>query len=137
MRLRGVQPDLILASCSQRTQDTATRLAEKLEFDGPMYYLQELYLTRTEILKETLLMQEKNFETIFVIGHNPQMTDFANLLTDEHISKIPAMGVVAINFDIDEWSELEKTRGEIDFFIHPKQFKYYMPKQIRSTLGSL
>ncbi len=81
-------------------------------------------------------MQEKSFETIFVIGHNPQLTDFANLLTDEHISKIPAMGVVAINFDIDEWSQLEETRGEIDFFIHPKQFKYYMPKQIRSTLGS-
>ena len=134
MQLRSVKPDLILASCSLRTQETADKLADKLEFEGPKYYLQELYLAQIEKLKETLLVQEEHFNTIFVVGHNPQITDFANTLTDEHISKIPTLGVVAIDFDIDEWSELEEAQGKIDFFIYPKQFKYYMPKQIRGTL---
>ncbi len=127
-------PDLILSSCSLRTQETAEKLADKLDFEGAKHYLQELYLTPVQILKETLLMQEDHLDTIFVVGHNPQITDFANMLTDEHIAKIPTSGVVAINFDIDTWSELNEAQGKIDFFIHPKQFKYYMPKQIRSTL---
>ncbi len=80
------------------------------------------------------MMQEKYFERILVVGHNPQLTEVVNMLTDEHISKIPTVGVVAINFNIEEWSELEEACGEIDFFIYPKQFKYYMPKQIRATL---
>ena len=80
------------------------------------------------------MMQEKSFESILVVGHNPQVTELVNMLTEEHISKIPTVGVVAMNFDIEEWSELEEAQGEIDFFIYPKQFKYYMPKQIRTTL---
>ena len=124
----------MIASCSLRTQETADKLADKLEFEGPRYYLKELYLTKPETLKETLMMQEKHFDSILVVGHNPQVTELANMLTEEHISKIPTVGVVAINFDIKKWSQLEKTQGEIDFFIYPKQFKYYMPKQIRATL---
>ena len=127
-------PDLVISSCSLRTQETADQLADKLKFEGPRYYLRELYLTPPETLKEMLMMQENHFDRILVVGHNPQITELVNMLTAEHISKIPTVGVVAINFDIEEWSELEEAQGEIDFFIYPKQFKYYMPKQIRATL---
>jgi len=59
----------------------------------------------------------------------------ANMLMDEHISKIPGMGVVAIDFEIDQWSEIAHTKGKMDFFIFPKQFQYYIPNQIRAVLG--
>lgn len=132
--MRGILPDLIISSCSIRTQETADGLADKLEFEGPRYYLQELYLTQPKTLKETLMMQENHFNSIFVVGHNPQVTEFAKMMTEGTVSKIPALGVVAINLDIEEWNELEEAQGEIDFFIYPKQFKYYMPKQIRAAL---
>jgi phosphohistidine phosphatase len=82
------------------------------------------------------MMQDADHRTIFVVGHNPQLTDTANMFIDEHIAKIPTAGIIAINFDIQEWSELEDTVGEIDFFIYPKQFKYYVPKQIRAVLDT-
>lgn len=132
--MRGILPDLIISSCSIRTQETADGLADKLEFEGPKYYLQELYLTLPKTLKETLMMQENHFNTIFVVGHNPQVTEFAKMMTGGAVSKIPALGVVAINFDIEEWNKLGEAEGKVDFFIYPKQFKYYMPKQIRSAL---
>ena len=134
LKLRGILPDLLIASCSLRTQETADGLADKLEYDGTRNYLQELYLTSPETLKETLMMQEDNTNSILVVSHNPQVTELANMLTEEHLSKIPTLGVVAIDFDIDAWSELEDAKGEIDFFIFPKQFKYYMPQQIRAVL---
>ncbi len=80
-------------------------------------------------------MQDDEHDTIFVVGHNPQLTDTANLLIDEHIAKIPTSGVVAINFDIGSWSELETVKGTLEFFIYPKQFKYYVPNQIRAILN--
>lgn len=134
--MRDILPDLVISSCSIRTQETADKLADILEFDGPRHYLEELYLTQPKRLKETLMMQEKHFNSILVVGHNPQVTEFAKMMTEGSISKIPALGVVAINFDIEEWSELEEAQGEMDFFIYPKQFKYYMPKQIRTALES-
>jgi phosphohistidine phosphatase len=135
MKLRGVKPDIILSSCARRTQETADMLAKKLEFDGPTSYMQELYFTDTETLKQIIMLQDAEAENIFVVGHNPQITDMANALINEHISKIPTMGVVAIVFDIDLWSEIEHTKGKMDFFIYPKQFQYYIPNQIRAILG--
>jgi len=134
LMLRGIRPDHMLASCAVRTQETADRLAKKLSYEGQTDYLRELYFTDTDTLKELLTMQDDTHNTIFVIGHNPQVTDMANMLLDEHISKIPTMGVVAINFDADRWSEILNVKGELDFFIYPKQFQYYVPKQIRAVL---
>ena len=109
-------------------------MGNKLGFKGPRQYLQELYLTRPEILKDTLIMQDNQYNNILVVGHNPQITDLVRMLTREHISKVPTLGVVAINFDIEQWSDIAETKGEIDFFISPNQFKYYMPKSIKNIL---
>jgi phosphohistidine phosphatase len=135
LKLRGIKPDSILSSCARRTQETADLLAKKLEFKGSTNYMKELYFTDTETLKQIIMLQESDAESIFVIGHNPQVTDMANALIDEHISKIPTMGVVAIEFDIDRWSEVAHVKGKMEFFIYPKQFQYYIPNQIRAILG--
>lgn len=135
LKLRGVKPDTVLASCARRTQETADLLSKKLEFEGRTNYMQELYYTDTETLKQILMLQESEFDNIFVVGHNPQITDMANMLIDEHISKIPTTGVVAIKFDIERWSEIAQKKGKMDFFIYPKQFQYYIPNQIRAILG--
>ncbi|MCF6206796.1 MAG: histidine phosphatase family protein [Sulfurovum sp.] len=135
LKLRGIRPDIVLASCARRTAETADLLSSKLEFDGPISYMQELYFTDTETLKQIIMLQESDVDAIFVVGHNPQVTDMANSLIDEHISKIPTMGVVAITFDIEKWSDIEHQKGKMDFFIYPKQFQYYVPNQIRAILG--
>ncbi|MEA2073424.1 MAG: histidine phosphatase family protein [Campylobacterota bacterium] len=135
LSLRGVTPEVILSSCALRTQETADELAKKIEFTGEKYYLKELYLTSPEAIKEIVMIQDDDIEVMFVIGHNPQLSELCNMLIDEHIAKIPTLGVVAINFNVDRWEELDETKGQVDFFIYPKQFKYYMPKQIRTTLG--
>lgn len=105
-----------------------------IDYEGSIEYLQELYYTPTDTLREILLMQDDALDTLFVIGHNPQLTDMVNMLVDEHVAKIPTMGVAAVTFEVDSWSELSDIRGELDFFIYPKQFKYYIPKQIRAVL---
>ena len=135
LMLRGIHPDLMLASCAHRAEETADRLAKKLAYGGSINYMRELYFTDTETLRQIIMMQESDIEHIFVIGHNPQITDMANMLMDEHISKMPGMGVVAIDFEIDHWNEIGHTKGKMDFFVFPKQFQYYIPNQIRAVLG--
>jgi phosphohistidine phosphatase len=81
------------------------------------------------------MAQESSCDTLFIVGHNPQLNELTNRLSREPILKIPSMGVVALTFDIKEWSELVNKKGTLKFFIYPKQFKYYMPRQIRTTLA--
>jgi phosphohistidine phosphatase len=81
-----------------------------------------------------LTLQDDSYETIFLVGHNPELTEFSNFLLEENFPKLPTLGVLAINLNIDSWNDITEKCGEIDFFIQPKQFKYYMPKQIRTRL---
>ena len=133
MSLRSIEPDLMLSSSALRAQMTADQLAEKMEYQGRIHYMEELYMTRPETLLNIMTLQENEYDKIFLIGHNPELTEFANLLIEEHFTKLPTLGILAINLDIDNWEDIEENIGEIDFFIHPKQFKYYLPKQIRTT----
>jgi len=134
LALRNVSPDLILSSCALRAQQTTDLLAKKIDCNSKKYYLEELYLTSLETIKEIIMVQDKDVDSMFVVGHNPQLHELANILTNEHISKFPSLGIVAINFEIDDWNDVGEIKGQLDFFIFPKQFKYYMPRQIRGYL---
>jgi len=135
MSLQQLKPDLIISSLALRTQTTADHLGKKIGYEGRIHYMEELYNSRPETLMNVLTLQDDSYKTIFLIGHNPELTEFANFLIENNFPKLPTLGVLAIHLNIDSWSDIKEACGEIDFFIQPKQFKYYMPKQIRTTLA--
>jgi phosphohistidine phosphatase len=134
MSLQNLKPDLILSSLALRAQTTADQLGKKINYQGKIHYMEELYNSRPETIMNILTLQDDGYDTIFLIGHNPELTEFANFLINDNFSKFPTLGVLAINLEIDSWSEVKEKCGVVDFFIQPKQFKYYIPKQIRTTL---
>ena len=135
LALRNIHPDTILSSAALRAQLTADGLGEKVGFQGTYRYMDELYLTSTELILNVLSLQESDCESIFLVGHNPALTELANMLQPKNFTKFPTLGILAIDLPIESWSEITEYRdGAIDFFIFPKQFRYYMPKQIRTTL---
>jgi len=136
MALQKIKPDLILSSCALRTQITADILAEKIEYSDRVQYMDELYLTRPEMALNVLSTQEDQYESIFFIGHNPSLTELVNMFVNNDFAKFPTLGILALKLDIDSWKEIYEVRNaEIGFFIFPKQFKYYIPKQIRAVLA--
>ena len=136
LALHDITPDLMVSSCALYAQITADKLAQKLSYHGAIYYMKELYRSELEVMLNVLSLQDESDETIFLIGDNPALTEFANYLTQENFAKFPTMGVLAVELPIERWSEIKQGCGKVDFFIYPKQFKYYMPKQIRTTLSA-
>jgi phosphohistidine phosphatase len=134
MSVQKLKPDLMISSLALRAQTTADQLGKKIGYEGRIHYMEELYNSRPETIMNVLTLQDDSYETIFVVGHNPELTEFANFMIEDNFPKLPTLGVLALNLDIDSWSDISEKCGEIDFFIQPKQFKYYMPKQIRTTL---
>ena len=129
LKLKNINPELILSSCALRAQETADALAKSVDFVGAKYYLEELYLSSLEEMQDIVMVQDSSINSMFMIGHNPQLHELVNELVDEHINKFPTLGIVSISFDISDWSEIVNVKGKINFFIFPKQFKYYMPRQ--------
>jgi len=97
--------------------------------------MSELYMVRPEVVMDTISLQDDRYTDIFLVGHNPSLSEIINHLVEDKFQKLPTMGVVAIKLDIESWSEIKDTEGILDFFISPKQFKYYVPKQIRTKIN--
>jgi len=134
LSLKEIKPDMILSSCALRAQETSNILAEEINFLGPKHYLEDLYSSSPELIKEIIMAQDDEYSKIFIVGHNHQLRELIFMLSSEHIEKIPSLGVAAIEFDIQSWEELESVEGKLDFFITPNKFTYYMPKQVEGVL---
>ena len=127
---------MILSAASLRAQRTADALAKRLEYTGKVHYLRELYRADPETVLEILSLQDDETDSLFLVAHNPELSEIANLLSSDHFGKIPALGIASLTFDIGSWGDLASgARGETEFFIYPKQFRYFMPRQIRAVLG--
>jgi len=135
--LRDITPDLILSSLALRAQLTADKIAQKVGYAGKIHYMSELYMVRPEKLINILSLQENHHNSIFLVGHNPELTELAKSLIRENLSKLPTLGIIGINLNIESWSEIKDSVGEVDIFIYPKQFRYYMPREIKRTLRNI
>jgi len=132
--LKQINPDLILSSLALRAQLTADKIAQKVGYKGQIHYMNELYMVRPDKLINILSLQDNQYNNIFLVGHNPELTELANSLIEERLSKLPTLGIIGITLDIDSWSEIRDTTGKIEIFTYPKQFRYYMPREIQKAI---
>jgi phosphohistidine phosphatase len=106
---RGSRPSLILTSHARRARDTAQLIAR------------DLYLATPEQIMAVIARQADSFRDIIVCGHNPGLTELANLLTGSEIDNIPTCGMAVIDLDMDSWSGITTASGSLHRFDYPKK----------------
>jgi phosphohistidine phosphatase len=122
LRAGGARPSLILTSPAVRALHTARIVAREINY--PLEFLQreaDLYLATPEEILQVIARQDNSFKDILVCGHNPGLTELANLLTGADIDNIPTCGVVIIEAELEEWSGLGRRRGSLVGFDYPKR----------------
>jgi phosphohistidine phosphatase len=116
-----VTPQLIITSPAVRAMKTAHIIAQEFGFNnGDIISEPGLYLETKSNLLNTIKQTDDKYDTIFVVGHNPGLTDLANFLSEATIENIPTSGIFGIRFNANSWSELEVGIGRMLFFERPK-----------------
>jgi phosphohistidine phosphatase len=85
-------PEVVLTSSAARVQQTADIVAPEL----PRHILSELYLAEPEIIIEALIAAVKEYTAIWIIGHNPGMSEVRDQLLGFHSAPLRTMGVIGI-----------------------------------------
>jgi phosphohistidine phosphatase len=124
LKERKVVPDLLLSSPAKRTLSTAKRIAdamgfekEKIKTDRGLYHADD-----DEILNVIRSMNDHN-DCVLMFGHNPGLTDFVNNVNHDkkhYIDNIPTCGVVAIEFNVPSWRQVDFGKGDVLHFDFPK-----------------
>jgi phosphohistidine phosphatase len=116
------KPDLIYTSPAIRAFSTATIYARYLEFNYNNFsVLNELYFGSIQDIEKQLKQTSSQKNVVMIFGHNPTFTELANYYTYADIDNIPTAGIVSVIFDIDNWIEIERGKGKMNFFQYPKK----------------
>jgi phosphohistidine phosphatase len=120
---KGVMPDLILSSSATRAKLTAEGLAKALEFQGDIAFIEGLYLCSQIVWMELIQTLDEKYENVFIIGHNPEITNLTNRLVDDYIDNVPTLGIVGLDVKSKQWHKFRYDSAKLDFFIYPKLYK--------------
>ncbi len=119
---QGVHPDRILTSPALRAKMTAESIAQKVGYDiSDIVYERSLYLADPETIESVLHSLSPSTQNVFLIGHNPGLTEFAEYLTGQSFGNIPTCGIVAAALVTDSWKEVQKNSAKLLFFDYPKK----------------
>jgi phosphohistidine phosphatase len=106
-------PDIILSSTARRARDTAEITAEACGFEGEVLYLENFYHGWTSDFVVALQGLSSDIDSVMVVGHNPGLESFLEMLTGEN-EHLPTAALAYITLPIQNWSELnDETEGEL------------------------
>jgi phosphohistidine phosphatase len=105
LRERGLVPDLIVSSPARRALATAQLLADAFGMArGDIEIVDALYEASTATWLETIGALPAAVGTALMVGHNPELTELANLLCREtRIDNLPTCGVLCLEYGVRGW----------------------------------
>ena len=107
---KGLYPDVILCSTATRARQTIDKFLETCEFSGVIEYSESLYHADYVTYLELLSILDNDYLRAMIVGHNPEMSYFLQVICDEY-EHMPTAALAEISFPINEWKSLE-TNGD-------------------------
>ncbi len=117
----GIRPSLIISSPAVRAWTTAKIVAAEIGY--PIEFMQrenDLYLASLDRLLDIVAAQDPGFNNLMLFGHNPGLTDFANYLCPGVTDNVPTAGLLAVEFDTEDWLLYEKPEVQVLRYDYPK-----------------
>ena len=123
LKEKQVTPNLIVSSPAKRAFSTARRIGAVLGYKKKdIVKEKKLYHASDDGMLKVVQDLNNKHDVVFILGHNPGLTDFANSLRDdEHeIHNIPTCGIIAFQFKVNSWKEITWGIGSMLFYDFPK-----------------
>jgi phosphohistidine phosphatase len=119
---RALRPEIIISSPAKRARQTVKLIARKLELPEERLILEaKVYEAEPGVLLEVVRGLDERWEHALLVGHNPGLTELANLLADCGIDNIPTCGVVCLDLAAKDWKGIGPGAGTLVFFDYPKK----------------
>jgi len=114
-------PDLIVASSAKRTTQTAKKIAKAVGYDPDnIKWEEKLYHCIPSVFEEVIYELKDKVKTVFIVAHNPGITEFANQLSSKFgVPNMPTCGAVGVRLNTDEWNSFSIAKREVFLFEYP------------------
>jgi phosphohistidine phosphatase len=114
----GVKLDLITASPSERTKQTAEILSKILKYDKSIMYNGNIYNAFVNEIVEMLSYTYDTADSLLLVGHNPALTALGITL-GVYKEKIKPAEVLKVEFDTNSWLDIGKENARFIWIEKP------------------
>ena len=113
---------IVWSSKAKRTQETAFIFSQYLSIPlETIHFSDDLYTFDSKKLEKSIKKCENLYDSLILFGHNEAITKFVNKFGDLYIDNVPTSGVVALQFDTNDWNSISK--GKTIATLFPSHFK--------------
>jgi phosphohistidine phosphatase len=122
IRKNQLQPDSIVSSPAERAKQTAQLVKESAQLESEIIFNEKIYEASVGRLLEVIGEQPETVESILLVGHNPGLEGLVKFLTGE-LQAMPTAALAIVDLQIDKWSEIAASKGELRDLIRPKEIE--------------
>ena len=118
----NVMPDIIVSSPANRAKVTACTIAESVGYDSKeILYDVNLYDSSFEQYEYVIRNLKNDNDSVFIVAHNPDITEVCEIYSDTLIGSIPTCAIVCIEFNVNSFKDILPCKGKLLFFDYPKK----------------
>jgi phosphohistidine phosphatase len=119
---RGTFPRRIVASPARRARKTAIHIAEGTGFPREnIIYDMGLYSAEKSYFLSTIASHLSEVDILFMIGHNPIITEMAEYLTGKQFFNVPTCGVIGMAYEGKRGFKKTSGGGSLLLYDFPKR----------------
>jgi len=116
-------PDLVISSSAIRAHSTAKNVINAGSWHSKLVVNPSIYGGRPEYLLYLLAEQSEKYNSVCLVGHEPNFSTFIALSTDNIYRPFGTANIALIEFSIDKWSDIKFGEGILSWLISPKSLK--------------
>lgn len=98
-------PGRIVCSTAERAVQTADVLSKACKYSKEIFYMDKLYMAETGDFFEIIKDLPDDIHSVMLIGHNPGMEAFLQILTRK-VESLPTASIAYLKIPVKSWSEL-------------------------------
>ncbi len=115
-------PELIMTSPANRAFHTALIFARECEINLMKFIIEpDIYGAGVEGMLNIIQKVPEEYSCIMLVGHNPDMSELVNRLQNHRIFEMPTCAVATLEFNAEEWGEINRKTFISDDFDFPKK----------------
>ena len=118
---RRICPDVLVSSPAVRAMSTAVLVARELRYPHEKIVVEPgIYGAEVDDLLAIIKDLPDAAGSALLVGHNPTITETANVLSPSPLNEMPTAAVVCLRFACDHWAEVSKANAEFYFYDYPR-----------------
>jgi len=120
LKREKIIPDLVLSSSAIRARQTTDIVVEAAKLRTDLRFDERIYEASAQKLLEVVRQIEKSKKAVLLVGHNPGLEEFLELLTGTS-ETMPTGTLSKVVLKLSSWAAVGDKAGALEWIVRPKR----------------